>query len=427
MTTGSQQVTGTKTPVATGSGAGFLLNRYKVRSWSGTDRIKLPYTYEVIDVSHENSYLRVRKGKKYIVIKYKPRFLKRRVKPPASLFLGDHPYSTDIRIDDDELYYYQLYVGSPWYSGTGANSGGLGSPTYSWDANDEIALLGKLREKIAGSDFNAGVAIAEGHEALKMIASSATKLYWGYRAARQGDFRSARRYLLAGSDRKNLGRKTPASNWLELQYGWLPLLKDAEGAAQFLAQQLEFPLQQTFRATSSKKIGSVKASSQTNFDFLSKSCFSRGQYIARIKEKDVAQLSGLTDPLSIAWEAMPYSFVIDWFIPIGNYLSARGLSQSLTGTFVKTVTHRSFAKGLTSAGSNLPIREGRNIGFEHINLSRSVSSTLQVPLPTVKPLGKIASWAHAANAVSLLTQLWEPPIEKAGTIFSPQPFRSRSR
>lgn len=35
-------------------------------------------------------------------------------------------------------------------------------------------------------------------------------------------------------------------------------------------------------------------------------------------------------------------------------------------------------------------------------VTRVVSSTLNVPLPTFKGLGQIASWQHCLNAVSLL-------------------------
>jgi hypothetical protein len=35
-----------------------------------------------------------------------------------------------------------------------------------------------------------------------------------------------------------------------------------------------------------------------------------------------AQAVGLTNPALVAWELVPYSFVIDWFLPIGNWLTA---------------------------------------------------------------------------------------------------------
>jgi hypothetical protein len=39
---------------------------------------------------------------------------------------------------------------------------------------------------------------------------------------------------------------------------------------------------------------------------------------------------GLLNPLSLAWELLPYSFVIDWFLPIGDYLAATTASAGMT-------------------------------------------------------------------------------------------------
>lgn len=43
-----------------------------------------------------------------------------------------------------------------------------------------------------------------------------------------------------------------------------------------------------------------------------------------------ASSSGLINPLSIAWEVVPFSFVLDWFIPIGATLQAITASVGLT-------------------------------------------------------------------------------------------------
>jgi hypothetical protein len=33
-----------------------------------------------------------------------------------------------------------------------------------------------------------------------------------------------------------------------------------------------------------------------------------------------AAQTGFTNPINLAWEVLPYSFVVDWFLPIGPYL-----------------------------------------------------------------------------------------------------------
>jgi hypothetical protein len=41
------------------------------------------------------------------------------------------------------------------------------------------------------------------------------------------------------------------------------------------------------------------------------------------------------------------------------------------------------------------------LSHERIDLGNTIS----VPLPNVKPLSKVASWQHCANALALLTQM----------------------
>jgi hypothetical protein len=49
-----------------------------------------------------------------------------------------------------------------------------------------------------------------------------------------------------------------------------------------------------------------------------------GSAVWRFKIKDLNTLGklGLTNPLSAAWNLATLSFVVDWFIPIGDYLDA---------------------------------------------------------------------------------------------------------
>lgn len=52
-----------------------------------------------------------------------------------------------------------------------------------------------------------------------------------------------------------------------------------------------------------------------------------------------AVASGLANPAAILWELMPYSFVIDWSLPIGNYLQAASSTRGLDFVW-GSVSHR---------------------------------------------------------------------------------------
>lgn len=55
---------------------------------------------------------------------------------------------------------------------------------------------------------------------------------------------------------------------------------------------------------------------------------------------------GLTDPLTIGWELVPYSFVVDWAMPVGNFLLALSARQGLVfdGGYI-SYKRRGTAKG----------------------------------------------------------------------------------
>lgn len=383
---------------------------YFYKNWTGTDRLKVR-RYKTVKIVSDRIRFKTIAGKRTIVQYQKIRFKSIRDIPPKLPKVTDqHPYTADI---------IQAYFGSSVYwrdaghTLVGENSSNFigyagASPTsFAVDNSQKLAALGKLREKIAGSSFNAGVFIAEGPEALRMIGNAATRIYQAAHAVKRGHFRDAARALTQGTDRSRFAAKVTASNWLELQYGWLPLLNDVFDGLQYLAHYLYAPPPYVVRVKRKGVTTPVLTSSPSN-TYWSKQDLTCGySLICHLTEVDQIQLVGLTDPLSVAWEKLPYSFVFDWFIPVGNYLSARGLSQALKGTFVETTYSKVAVSGLSATpGSVLSlIREGYPNTYKRIVVNRTVSTTLQIPTPEVKPLSQVMGWRHAANAVGLLTQL----------------------
>lgn len=336
--------------------------------------------------------------------------------PPKRSRIEDHPYYMQISMYTDSEMRLNYYTGVDRHydsSQNGSYKSMIGSSftvtNGTWDGNDDIALLGKLREKVAGSDFNAGVFLGEGREALSMIANSAIQIRKALSAVKRLDLVAAARALRVSPKRyhgQKMTEKEISGRWLELQYGWLPLVNDAYGAAQFLAHHLSAPFVQSYKVRQRKVLVGYAPAWVENAKSYTFTGTVHGQLIARLTEKDVVGLVGLKDPASIAWELTPYSFVVDWFIPIGNYLAARSLAQSVKGSFVKTVTTRRkySCTGIESGSWMTRVHTQPNYHEIFVRMDRTVSTTLSVPLPSFKTLDKVASWKRAANAISLLAQ-----------------------
>jgi hypothetical protein len=302
------------------------------------------------------------------------------------------------------------------------------APTSLLDANDQIRLVNKLREKLQGSDFNMSVFLGEGHQTLKLIGDSAIRIAKALHAVRRGDIAGMARSLLEGTNRAPLqprhkwqafkgngsakvfsktDARTVASNWLEIQYGWRPLLEDTVACMEQLSHILNTPAQTSYKVTVRRESRTVRVSQvgyNANQTATAQSVrIHRRSLIARITESpSVVQMSGLLDPELVAWELLPFSFVADWFIPIGSWMEARALAGRLKGTFVTS----DIQTGFNFTPRSKYFRDNNlRANYRGVDFTRSISTALKVPMPNFKGLAKAASWQHCANAVALVTGL----------------------
>lgn len=430
--------------------------RYLTRTWSGADspvRTKTLNPQKFIKaVRVKIGYRVVFNGKRRKIIKYtysEVVVVKSRLNKYTygKRVLTLNPYTMSIVDDMDPVVTLRAPISAGSFSFPGNLRWWLGaiSHTVSFSANDEIELVNRLRSKIQGTDFNAGVFLAEGAPAMRMIFESATTIARLLRFAKKGQFSQAVHTLSEFSShvrkadafkdahlvsRMRQASKDTATNVLALHYGWQPLVKDLQTGAEFLAHLSQQDYNQRVSVTLTK-IGTQNVSpAPSAYLYSSSSSVIRTKLIAYLSEVDVVGLSGLTDVASVLWEVTPYSFVADWVLPIGNFLSARSAARNLKGRFVTTTTTRSAGSGLGYASPPRNAEEARqrhDIGslkgssLSRVNMTRTVRESLDVPYPQVKSFAEAFTWKRAVNAVALLTlQDWNKPgffIPAAGNSF----------
>lgn len=117
--------------------------------------------------------------------------------------------------------------------------------------------------------------------------------------------------------------------WLEYQYGWKPLMQTAFETGRKLLYDAQHHTITVSATASSKDRGKpqvyanlpfVGASEYVVHDIFTR-CKMTGLY--RVQSPSLTQtLAGYTslNPAAIAWELMPYSFVVDWIYDIGSYI-----------------------------------------------------------------------------------------------------------
>jgi hypothetical protein len=299
----------------------------------------------------------------------------------------------------------QLIVnGSP--IGTPVSMSSQSEPTFtSTDLTNKT--LNKLWGEVKGADFNALISGAELPKSIKMIGDTALKLRSAYGLARKGlaagISRQSRQRLMASASRVLTGKGGTAdgklaNNWLELQYGWLPLVNDMYQGSKFVESKLQ-TIKQSFSV--SAQVDETCKSNCT--PYAAKQCIRRLQYIVELTERVplTAQL-GLTDPLSLAWELLPYSFVIDWALPIGPYLEAVTAARTLKGSTIATAGVKTMLSGYQT-DAFYSVSGGGNFSLERVQMTRNVGGSVpNARLPAFKPLDKVASVGHTLNALALL-------------------------
>lgn len=287
----------------------------------------------------------------------------------------------------------------------------FGIPSFSdpvFNSNDELKLLSKLISSVRGHGFDAGIALGEHQQTLRLIGSSARKIAKSIRYLQKGNIRGAARTLGITSNSKFVGNKSVKSlsnHWLELQYGWMPLVSDVYEGTLALINHFNKPLRTKVRKST------FRVKSTTFEDVFVGSATSRYDkgYIFYFEEEDpietTAQNLGLTNPAGVAWEVLPYSFVIDWFIPVGMFLNVmsgfRTIKPVEVITWEKTERQSTIVSGV--GGPNGYTMDSFSAETYNLHYHRSVSSILPyVPLPKAIDVTGVKSFRHAVSGVALL-------------------------
>lgn len=284
--------------------------------------------------------------------------------------------------------------------------------TNPWNANDDLNLINKLRGQMDGGvGFNAAIATAEADESLRLISTSAKKFRRAGEQLAKGDLAGAAHVIFNGSSSHSIkgfeGLKGIADNYLLWQFGVRPLLHDVVDGSRALGYLSERPALQKLRVRRK-----VEASERTAFSsgayYASADYVCKGQIIAYLRGDPHASVSlALTDLPSAAWERLPFSFIVDWWVPVSQYLEAQQLSRQLDATFVQTtvIQRRDYGPESGTGPSRYSIRLHGKYMYKSITMRRTVNSSLFVPTPTMKPLfHKDASvrLRHTLEAVALV-------------------------
>lgn len=309
---------------------------------------------------------------------------------------------------------------------------------YSLNSNWSISisdLAVKLQKKVKGNQVNVPVFLAEAGKTATMVHDRATKIARLFMAAKKGNFSYFfdNLHITAKKPGKRKVRQwnkrfiadstgTTASLILEYRYGWVPFMLEVQAATNTLMDVCDLPVNRRFRAKVSAKKEFV-TNSNGNI-LLNASADGAVVADAIILRKESARLVwyyeptpgsipgrfGLFNPLEVAWELVPLSFVVDWFLPIGDYLSQFDMPfrfSHLGGTFgqmrsnvTTCVNFRSY-----STANGQAIEGPTSVQGTHVEVLRSALSGIPMAnLSSISFQPDVGS-VRAISGIALLRQI----------------------
>jgi len=209
------------------------------------------------------------------------------------------------------------------------NTGYLGQHDLSIDCNNKC--YSKLVEKMGQASQNANNLI-EARQALGMIESRAMQIFRFASSLRKGHFGDAAAALSSPNNPKpgfKHKSKDFAGQFLEGHFGWVPLAQDIHNSLQTMSNP-NFDAQKATAHASLVDLKSIRDESFSGGFYSLRSATQVNSYSVgmglrfRINNPNayLANQLGLINPASIVWEAVPYSFAVDWFANVGQILGS---------------------------------------------------------------------------------------------------------
>lgn len=317
---------------------------------------------------------------------------------------------------DRPLEYFLDYAFRRSFTGDSNNlpfpSGLFGSATGAPIPNTQNAYQPEITQaygRLVGEVTNnaqLGATLAEGHQSIRMMTQRFVQLADFTKRLRRLDFVGAARVVnLAIVPKGVSAKRSLANNWLEYSFGWKPLIQDIYSAV----DHLQNPINSITPKGRAKSTHNVRIESGRPTDAVYSLDTSLGIRYAKIgceitinnPNLYLANKLGLANPASVIWELIPFSFVVDWFATVGEFLASGTDFLGLTVSKPWSVYGYKGQCQMIRKSIFLvpPVSTGVYPGA-HMRREQSLLG----PSLFVRPF-RLFGWQRCANAASVLTQL----------------------
>ncbi len=214
----------------------------------------------------------------------------------------------------------------------------------------ELIAKSNLRNKIKDEKWNLSTFLAELPQTQKYLIQVAKELqraYLAMRRALKGDLaylkrlaRKGRAYLRRRGVKGafNSGSRQISKRWLEFRYAVSPMIYDLDDMLKWLHHQAQRPMLSRAAAGATDNWQDLIRGSGNNPSYVN-SCSCQGRAVCYFNvacHADALKRLGLINLAATLWEVTPFSFVVDMFLPVGEFV---GQLDAMAGVSVLSSTY----------------------------------------------------------------------------------------
>lgn len=243
---------------------------------------------------------------------------------------------------------------------------------------------GKLRSEIKAKNADLAVSLAEYRSSVTLFRELSLDIIKAFRSLHPAALFSRAFNRLSKPEWRRVDTKYSANKWLQYQFGIAPMVSDLFGTVEELAVRINegFPIYNRAIAVDRAHASGFRKDTlypHQYTTYYTRSVRAKSRHIVTDASlKRLTQL-GMTNPAIVAWELIPYSFVIDQVLGIGKYLDSL---DALAGVDSIRVNYGYLLRTTTVKGP------GSEIKHQEIYKKRFASQSLSMPRPTFRTFRK---------------------------------------
>lgn len=194
--------------------------------------------------------------------------------------------------------------------------------------------VNKCLQEVAGIRTNALELYATRIETINTVSKRIGQIANAMLALKRGRWKQFKRHLGLDKSLKRPGAhkfQDIPGLWLEYSFGWSPLVSDCYNILNKTFEPPRMKVQKEHSEVIDKSFDQTSASRVRLTGSCRVNVRATASCMVSVDVPALAALAqyGINNPAAVAWELVPWSFVVDWFIPVGDYIEQLGATAGL--------------------------------------------------------------------------------------------------